>query len=1379
MQLVDILLDNRISCPFINAPGVENVIFCRPLEESLDNVSVIATKDSEFIHNYLEESTGNYLVTNVALEDGSVYEGVRFKLVTVEEGKELPTSTINLSSLGTPSSTDVIPPAQLIEEEYNHIPESIEEKDDFNVLYNVPEVIDNTEIVQKVKALESKLVTEQQKLEQEKVKLNKERTILEADRKLQKTLDDYKSELLQETFRINDHQKTLLEKAVIDLNNSLQEQFDGQQINVNKYLDTLGRANLLEVKKYQDDRIELIKEEIHNLLTERLKDNSVETDKLLLERAATLEALFTEKLITELESHKRNVGNELTTITNTLDGIVDQRLKENNDEVDKLLVTRSGILLEQVTESVADQLDKHKTGLFDEFKTVSTNTATELFEARTKELNTALELVIDEHRKNLNTTIDQKLNEVSSSVSKFTTDIEGKLPQLDETIKDINKRIQTLVIEKKNVQALADDARKYTDTKVAQASEEMMNYARRILDLGGGGGSVAVQYAEGGTMNGSLNVTGQYLSGGVDISTLFGRGGGTNNSPYTNGSDIGAIVPVSGSNVTSGVYSNIGGGTGNAILSSGAYSAIVGGFSNTASGNFSNVAGGCGNNASGNYSAILGGHINGDCGFSNVFILGSNINATQANTTFANSLILLNGTCDQNNSPTYGCATAKIIYGAPGESGYSGSQPGAGGCINVSGGIADDSGGIGGNGGSINMSGGSGSDASTGGNGGIISLGGARGNTPYAGGSAGSIISDGASFLDGYYANGGSLTMSAGYNCSGGSINTSAGGGSINTTGSGYIQLGTASAYTMTQLQGTASDCNKTIYLPNANGTIALNYNPVAICAPAFCSTQSTYDDGNPSPAAPGAIYLNGGGGQGNSPGNGGCLFLTGGNANNGCGGNAGSIYLQGGTPVDNATAGNAGSICLYGGYAFGYQTGSGYHSNGGSILSYGGIVSDSNTSCNASGGTLNMSGGTDVPGGSIITCNGGGCVNTTGSGYIGLGDCYTNQQTALLGTVSSGYNQILCFPDTSGVGGTIALTSDFVYCRGSGTNSIQPKFLNNNASGNYSNVAGGSGNTASGNYSNVAGGCCNTASGAYSTIAGGYNNSLSGNNTFIAGGSGNTSGFNNTFIIGQGITASQSNFTYVNNISSQGLVYDATGNSNQWNTAYSLYTYVNSTSATNNPTYNTSTFAKLSAQVYQAGTGSSSIKPINGGYNTASGNYSNVAGGYFNNASGDYSNVAGGEFNNASGYISNVAGGYCNNASGNYSNVAGGRCNNASGNYSNVAGGCNTASGLYSNVAGGRCNNASGNYSSILGGNNNNTNNKACSFIIGQGITASQPNYTYVNNLSSQGTITTASIAINQTPMTFVNPATASGTFLILNINGVNKALQLWDYTS
>jgi len=153
-------------------------------------------------------------------------------------------------------------------------------------------------------------------------------------------------------------------------------------------------------------------------------------------------------------------------------------------------------------------------------------------------------------------------------------------------------------------------------------------------------------------------------------------------------------------------------------------------------------------------------------------------------------------------------------------------------------------GGIGGNSGSINLSGftGNGGDGS-GGNGGSITLMGGfdsahAGSINLNGGSGGSDNHGGSIISTGDNENrGGTLDMSAGYerdggsistlgggaiNTSerGGSINTSNEGGSIDTRVKGSIQLGYNNQ--RTTLNGSASGANRTITLPNADGTLAL-----------------------------------------------------------------------------------------------------------------------------------------------------------------------------------------------------------------------------------------------------------------------------------------------------------------------------------------------------------------------------------------------------------------------------------------------------------------------------------------------------------------------------------------------------------------------------
>ena len=144
---------------------------------------------------------------------------------------------------------------------------------------------------------------------------------------------------------------------------------------------------------------------------------------------------------------------------------------------------------------------------------------------------------------------------------------------------------------------------------------------------------------------------------------------------------------------------------------------------------------------------------------------------------------------------------------------------------------------IGGQGGSINLNGGNAEEGVDGANGGSINtssnagfLGGSINTSASPNSNGGSINTYGGPQGNGGQIdvsnNGGSIITRAGSDgisfVGGGSINTSAGGGSIDTRGQGQIQFGNNNQ--RTTLSGTAST-NRTIYLPDANGTLALDSN--------------------------------------------------------------------------------------------------------------------------------------------------------------------------------------------------------------------------------------------------------------------------------------------------------------------------------------------------------------------------------------------------------------------------------------------------------------------------------------------------------------------------------------------------------------------------
>ena len=129
----------------------------------------------------------------------------------------------------------------------------------------------------------------------------------------------------------------------------------------------------------------------------------------------------------------------------------------------------------------------------------------------------------------------------------------------------------------------------------------------------------------------------------------------------------GACSTASGycSNVSSGAgASNIGGGVRNRVTAS--CSSVLGGCFNCSTASYSSVLGGKSNTASGIYSFIAGGSANDTKGFSNTFILGTSLSATQANTTYVNNIAVLgntNTTATLNTSPlTIAAAAAGSIF---------------------------------------------------------------------------------------------------------------------------------------------------------------------------------------------------------------------------------------------------------------------------------------------------------------------------------------------------------------------------------------------------------------------------------------------------------------------------------------------------------------------------------------------------------------------------------------------------------------------------------------------------------------------------------------------------------------------------------------------
>ena len=150
---------------------------------------------------------------------------------------------------------------------------------------------------------------------------------------------------------------------------------------------------------------------------------------------------------------------------------------------------------------------------------------------------------------------EEPIKELEPVVNPYVQELQKqsveKTPESSKYINDLDK-LTTKVVNEKQPEKI-EDVKKLIE-------EYVTKYARRILDLGGGGGSVAQQFANGGTMNGNLNVTGQYLSGGVDLATVILSDFSTGNIAFS-GNQIyttnGRPILLTDTSVTSLTASNI------------------------------------------------------------------------------------------------------------------------------------------------------------------------------------------------------------------------------------------------------------------------------------------------------------------------------------------------------------------------------------------------------------------------------------------------------------------------------------------------------------------------------------------------------------------------------------------------------------------------------------------------------------------------------------------------------------------------------------------------------------------------------------------------------------------------------------------------------
>ena len=430
----------------------------------------------------------------------------------------------------------------------------------------------------------------------------------------------------------------------------------------------------------------------------RLEETLSNAKDKLIDEFFTISNNIKHELIDQTDSRFKEIcetiDNKIVDISNTLSDALHKDFKSSSAQFDisirelvkelytTLFTPKIDQQLKTIAEDVVEKVKLIETNLSNKLEnkadvklleglSVEVNTLRdsniELNDALNKKFNKALSKVgnvntkVNELTIAISEDIENKINQVETSINQYYTE---KLDLLEQKTFDITEETRKYIVElvQESKDNLISEIRKIKsekpieyviestggnqiinedrlikdfDKKINTKIDTEVTRLRKYISVYSGGGSVAMQFADGGTMNGNLSIRKNLtVYGTISASNylgITGGGGSSNYLPLSGGiitgnlsvsnaiqggeslsiaSNItsGGCLIVGCCNTVSGLYSGVFGGYSNGV--GGINSSVVGGRFNYAAGDYSNVAGGVSNTASGCYSSIGGGSNN-------------------------------------------------------------------------------------------------------------------------------------------------------------------------------------------------------------------------------------------------------------------------------------------------------------------------------------------------------------------------------------------------------------------------------------------------------------------------------------------------------------------------------------------------------------------------------------------------------------------------------------------------------------------------------------------------------------------------------------------------------------------------------------------------
>lgn len=383
--------------------------------------------------------------------------------------------------------------------------------------------------------------------------------------------------VIEDTYVVSENAAVDIEKYKADAIRVINENFSSKKYKIEQLQDSLTSLideRLSEIKSSSITDINSLKADILNSFDEKLNQVEIISDKAITEANSIRESIegITELYTNIVTTNADDKAKQLQDLKESVIYDINTKIAELQTELvhQETHVNKAFQSIQTFIGEAKKQLLEQKANNITDVE----NICNESKQIVSENLKRA-ESLVSKKINNLQSTADKKINEITTFVENRISIFDGKLTNISDVIEkaetslqeQVSQGLNSILIEAKSHSAILEDKKfeieniilnttnelsvlgsgivesvekKIKDFNLVAIKREDLNNLKKQLETRletesanlkkyvagyGGGGSVAAQYANGGTINGTLNIaTGQILSGGIDIGTFFSGG---------------------------------------------------------------------------------------------------------------------------------------------------------------------------------------------------------------------------------------------------------------------------------------------------------------------------------------------------------------------------------------------------------------------------------------------------------------------------------------------------------------------------------------------------------------------------------------------------------------------------------------------------------------------------------------------------------------------------------------------------------------------------------------------------------------------------------------------------------------------------------------